>query len=100
MRTEKLVRITSISTPKTTSSSEGTIVMKKTASSLSAVVSTSFEKEGAAKSPPLCACSRRAVASPKVYVRLPGCSSNTRRANDSLSSAKTAARSGASSSAL
>jgi hypothetical protein len=100
MSTEKLVLMMSPRTPKTTSSSEGTIVMMKTESSLSAVVSEPVEKLGAANSPPLCSCSRRAVARPNVNVRFAGTSSIMRRAKDWLSSAKTGARSGASSSAL
>ena len=100
MSTEKLVLMMSPRTPKTTSSSEGTIVMKKTENSLSADVSAVVSKEGAEKSPPLCSCRRRAVASPNVNVRLSGTCSIMRRTKDSLSSTKTAARSGASSSAL
>ena len=100
MITEKLVLMISPRTLNTTSSSDGTIVMKKTASSLSAAVSDPVEKLGAAKSPPLCSCSLRAVASPNVKVWFSGTSSIMRRTNDSLSSANTCARSGASSSAL
>jgi len=68
MSTEKLVLMMSPRMPKTTSSSEGTIVMMKTAASLSAEVSAALENEGAAKPPPLCSCSRRAVSKPNVYV--------------------------------
>lgn len=98
--TEKLVLMMSPRMPKTTSSNEGTIVMKKTESSLSAAVSAVVGNVGAEKPPPLCACSRRAVSRPNVNVRLSGTSSIMRRTNDSLSSAKTGARSGALSSAL
>ena len=66
MITEKLVLMMSPRTPKTTSRSEGTIVMKKTEISLSAWVSAPVGKLGAEKPPPLCSCSRRAVAKPKV----------------------------------
>jgi len=100
MRIEKLVLMMSPSTPKITSSSEGNMVMAKTASSLSADVSTVVGNVGAEKPPPLCSCSRRAVASPKVKVWLSGTSSIMRRTNVWLSSEKAGARSGASSSAL
>lgn len=66
MRTEKLVLMMSPRTPKTTSSKEGTIVMKKTEISLSADVSAPVGKVGAEKPPPESSCSRRAVASPNV----------------------------------
>ena len=100
MSTEKLVLIMSPRTPKTTSRREGTIVMKKTESSFSADVSAVVGNVGAEKPPPLCSCSRRAVANPKVKVWLSGTCSIMRRTKDSLSSTNTAARSGASSSAL
>ena len=79
MITEKLVLMMSPRTPKSTSRSEGTIVMKKTDNSLSAVVSDVVGNVGAAKPPPLCSCSLRAVASPKVNVWLSGTSSIMRR---------------------
>ena len=100
MRTEKLVLMTSLRMPKTTSSSEGNMVIAKTASSLSADVSAVVGKVGAEKPPPLCSCSRRAVARPNVNVWSLGTSSIMRRTNDWLSSVNTGARSGASSSAL
>ena len=54
------------STPKATSKSEGNMVMTKLMSSLSASVSAVVLNVGAAKPPPLCSLSRRAVASPNV----------------------------------
>lgn len=68
MSTEKLVLMMSPSTPKTTSSKEGTIAITKTARSLRAVVSAVVGNVGAANPPPLCSCNRRAVASPNVKV--------------------------------
>ena len=66
MMMEKLVRITSMSTPKTTSSSEGSMVTKKDASASSATVSAELSNTGMEKPPPDSSCRWRAVASPKV----------------------------------
>ena len=66
MRIEKLVRITSMSTPKTTSSSEGSMVTKKDASASSATVSAELSNTGMEKPPPDSSCRWRAVARPKV----------------------------------
>ena len=66
MMMEKVVRITSMRMPKTTSSSEGNMVTKKEASASSATVSTELSNTGMEKPPPDRSCRWRAVARPKV----------------------------------
>ena len=77
------------------------MVRKKMVNSCSADVSADVSKAGAAKPPPPCSLRRRAVATPKVYtVSAGGASARNRRAKDSLSFTKIAARAGASSCCL
>ena len=72
IRMEKLVWMMSPMTPKATSSSEGTMVVKNMVSSPNASVRTSVGNAGAEKPPPPCSLRRRAVANPHVNTRSSG----------------------------